>query len=76
LFGPTLFVEPRGSRHYASRDIADLHVEWAPMKSVTAAADVFNAFVGNRLDADPTTYFMAPRFRVDPRALRLGIHSH
>ena len=46
------------------------------MKSVTAAADVFNAFVGNRLDADPTTYFMAPRFRVDPRALRLGIHSH
>jgi hypothetical protein len=84
LLGQNLFVEPRGSRHYASRDVVDLHLEWRPPKFAAVVFDLFNAFgsdaltsvnttVGNRIDADPTSYFMAARLRVPPRTLRIGI---
>jgi Carboxypeptidase regulatory-like domain len=84
LLGQTLFVEPRGSRHYASRDVMDLHLEWRSSKYAVLAFDLFNALgsnaltsvnsiVGNKIDADPTTYFMAARLRVPPRTLRVGI---
>jgi hypothetical protein len=75
---------PRGSRHYASRDIVDLHLEWRSPKFAVLTLDLFNALgsdaltsvnttVGNQIDADPTSYFMAARLRVPPRTLRVGI---
>jgi len=84
LLGQTLFVEPRGSRHYASRDVVDLHLEWRSPTSAVLTLDLFNALgtdaltvvnatVGDRIDADPTTYFMAARLRVAPRTLRVGL---
>ena len=84
LLGQTLFVEPRGSRHYASRDVVDLHLEWRSPKIATLTLDLFNALgsdaltsvnttVGNRIDADSTSYFMAARLRVPPRTLRVGL---
>lgn len=84
LLGQTLFVEPRGSRHYASRDVVDLHLEWRSPKLAVLTFDLFNALgsnavtsvntiVGNRLDADPTSSFQAARLRVAPRTLRIGI---
>lgn len=84
LLGQNVFVEPRGSRQYASRDIVDLHLEWRSSKFAVLTADLFNALgsnaltsmnarVGDQLDADPTTYFGAARLRVAPRSLRLGL---
>jgi hypothetical protein len=84
LLGQTMFVEPRGSRHYASRDVVDLHLEWRSPKVAVVILDLFNALgsdaltsvnttVGNRIDADPTSYFMAARLRAPPRTLRVGI---
>jgi hypothetical protein len=84
LLGQTVFVEPRGSRHYASRDVVDLHLEWRSPKLAVVSFDLFNALgsdaltsvntvVGNRIDADPTSYFMAARLRVPPRTLRIGV---
>jgi hypothetical protein len=84
LLGQQIFVEPRGSRHYASRDVMDLHLEWRSPRIAVLTLDLFNATgsnaltsinttVGNRIDADPTTYFMAARLRVAPRTLRVGI---
>jgi hypothetical protein len=84
LYGQTLFVEPRGSRHYASRDVVDLHLERRSPKFAVLTLDLFNALgsnaltsvnstVGNQLDADPTSYFMAARLRVPPRTLRVGL---
>ena len=84
LLGQTLFIEPRGSRHFASRDVVDLHLEWRSPKFAVLMLDLFNALgsdaltsvntiVGNRVDADPTSYFNAARLRVPPRTLRVGI---
>ena len=84
LFGQTVFTEPRGSRHYASRDVVDLHVERRGPAFAVLTCDLFNVFgsnaltsvnpiVGNAYDADPTSFFMAPQLRVPPRTLRIGI---
>jgi hypothetical protein len=84
LLGQTVFVEPRGSRHYASRDVVDLHLEWRSPKRAVLMFDLFNALgtdaltsvnavVGNQIDADPTSYFMAARQRASPRTLRVGL---
>lgn len=84
LLGQTLFVEPRGSRHYASRDVVDLHLEWRSPRFAVITLDLFNAIgtdaltsvntiVGDQIDAEPTSYFHAARLRVPPRTLRVGI---
>jgi len=84
LLGQTLFLEPRGSRHYASRDVVDLHLERRSPKFAVVTLDLFNALgsnaltsvnslVGTRIDSDPTSYFMAERLRVAPRTLRIGL---
>jgi hypothetical protein len=84
LLGQNIFVEPRGSRQYASRDNVDLHLEWRSTKLAVFTADLFNALgsnaltsintrVGDQYDADPTSYFGAARLRVAPRSLRLGV---
>jgi hypothetical protein len=83
MLGQTVFVEPRGSRHFASRDVVDLHLERRG-KFAVLTLDLFNALgsnaltsvntiVGNRYDDDPTSFFMAPQLRVPPRTLRVGI---
>jgi hypothetical protein len=84
LLGQTVFVEPRGSRHFGSRDVVDVHVERRGPTFAVLTLDVFNALgsnavtsvntiVGNGYDADPTSFFMAPQLRVAPRTLRVGI---
>jgi len=84
LLGQTLFVEPRGSRHYASRDVVDLHLERRSPKFAVLTLDLFNALgsdaatlvnsiVGSRIDSDPTSYFNAARLRTAPRTLRVGL---
>src|SRR5260221_10628468 len=84
MLGQNVFVEPRGSRHYASRDVVDVNVERRGPKFAVLTLDLFNALgansatsvnatVGNQYDADPTSFFMAPQLRVAPRTLRVAI---
>jgi hypothetical protein len=84
MLGQNVFVEQRGSEHYSSRDVVDLHLERRGPNFAVLTLDLFNALgsnaltsvntiVGNRYDADPTSYFMAPQLRVAPRTLRVGI---
>lgn len=84
MLGQTVFTEQRGSRHYGSRDLLDLHLERRMPTLAVLTLDLFNALgsnavtsvnatVGNQYDADPTSYFMAPQLRVPPRTLRIGI---
>ncbi|MEO5568971.1 MAG: TonB-dependent receptor, partial [Gemmatimonadaceae bacterium] len=46
VIGQTIFVEPRGARHYASRTIVDAHVDWRPggdaRRGPVITFDVFN----------------------------------
>jgi hypothetical protein len=83
-FGQTVFIEPRGSRHYASRALVDAHLEWRSPRRAVLTLDVFNVLGENELVAiktsvedqfpsDPTTLFGAPRLRVSPRTLRVGL---
>jgi hypothetical protein len=87
IFGQTMFIEPRGSRHYASRDVLDTHLEWRPPRAPAGAAlsfDIFNLLgsnaltdvntnIGDGLRTDPTSIYGAPRLRVNPRTLRVGL---
>lgn len=88
VLGQVILVEPRGSRHYASRTLLDLHLERTfAQRAATRyvlALDLLNALgsraitrVKTSIDdlamEDPTSYLGAPRERVYPRALRLGL---
>jgi hypothetical protein len=84
VLGQTLLVEPRGSRQYASRDVVDAHLEWRIHKGPIATLDLFNVFdsnalvlintnIGDQDPHDPTSVFGAPRLRVSPRTLRIGV---
>ena len=88
VIGQTIFVEPRGSRHYASRTIVDTHLDWRPWErgraNVVLTADVFNltgshavttvkTAIDDQAISDPTSYLGAPRLRVPSRTLRLGL---
>ncbi|HEU4994386.1 MAG TPA: TonB-dependent receptor [Gemmatimonadaceae bacterium] len=83
LLGQPVFVEPRGSWHYPSRDVVDLHLEWQSPKAAVVTVDLFNALgsdaltsvntrLGGQLPDDPSTNFLAGRLRVAPRTLRIG----
>ncbi|MDQ3697397.1 MAG: hypothetical protein M3373_05160, partial [Gemmatimonadota bacterium] len=83
-YGQSILVEPRGSRHYASRAVIDAHLEWRTLRRVVVTFDLFNMFGADALVSvkteiddqalnDPTSIFGAPRMRVAPRALRVGI---
>jgi hypothetical protein len=83
-FGQTVLLEPRGSRTYASRAVVDAHLEWRTPRRAVLTFDLFNVFaedelllikttVEERLESDPTTFFAAPRLRVAPRTLRIGL---
>ena len=84
IVGQNVFVEPRGMRHYPSRDVVDLHVEWRSKGRVAVTLDLFNATgdksitlintnLGDRTASDPTSYFAATRLRTSPRTLRAGL---
>lgn len=84
VLGQTILVEPRGSRQYASRDILDAHLEWRSRRTPTLTFDMFNVLgsnalvsintnIGDQDPSDPTSLFGAPRLRVAPRTVRLGL---
>jgi hypothetical protein len=84
ILGQSMFVEPRGSRQYASRDVMDAHLEWRPRGRLVVTMDVFNVGganaltlintnIGDQTLSDPTSFFGAPRLRVAPRTLRVGL---
>src|SRR3712207_4393305 len=86
ILGQTVFVEPRGSRHYASRTNLDAHLEWRdPARArLLLTADVFNVLGSNtpvsvktsiddQVISDPTSHLGAVRLRVPPRTLRVGV---
>lgn len=86
VLGQTILVEPRGSRQYASRDILDAHLEWHGWRGPTLTLDLFNVLgsnalvsintnIGDQDPSDPTSVFGAPRLRVAPRTLRLGLRA-
>ena len=83
-YGQTMLTELRGSRHYASRDVVDAHLEWRSPRRMVLTCDLFNVFGENALVSiktdindqavsDPTSRFGAPRLRVAPRTLRVGL---
>ena len=88
VIGQMIFVEPRGSRQYASRSIADAHLEWTGLRRLirgaVLTADLFNltdshavvdvkTTIDDQATSDPTSRLGAPRLRVAPRTLRLGL---
>ena len=84
VLGQTIFVESRGSRQYASRDVVDAHLEWHSRTRAILTFDAFNVFASNALllintnigdqePSDPTSLFGASRLRVSPRSLRVGL---
>lgn len=83
-YGQSILIEPRGSRQYASRDVVDTHLEWRSPRRIVLTLDLFNVFGANALvsvkttvddqgASDPTSLFGAPRLRVAPRTLRVGL---
>lgn len=83
-FGQHILLEPRGDRHFASRAIVDAHLSWRGPRRIVVSADLFNVFAENELVAvetvirerdvtEPSSFFGAPRLRVPPRTLRIGI---
>jgi hypothetical protein len=85
--GQTILLEPRGNRKYQSRTNLDLRLERrfkGPGFDWLATADVFNAFasdaviernvtINDQISSDPTSIFAAPRRRVNPLALQVGM---
>ncbi len=85
--GQTIQLEQRGNRNYPARTIVDLRVERrfsAPGFAWVFTGDVFNALgsdaivernltINDQAILDPTSTFAAPRRRVNPRALQLGL---
>ena len=83
-FGQPILIEARGARHYASRAILDAHIEWRAPRQAVITFDLYNvlgedALVAVNTDiafqspAEPSTWFGAPRLRVAPRTLRIGV---
>jgi hypothetical protein len=85
--GQTILLEERGNRKYQSRTNIYLRVERrfkAPAFDWLAIADLFNATasdaviernltINDQISSDPTSKFAAPRRRVNPLALQLGL---
>lgn len=87
--GQTILLEDRGSRKYEARTDLDLRLEKrfaAGRTEWVATADLFNAFgsgaivernltINDQISTDPTSIFGAPRLRVSPRALQVGVRA-
>lgn len=83
-YGQSILVEPRGSQHFASRSTVDAHLEWRSPRRFVVTGDLFNVFgagalvsvktsIDDQAASDPTSFFGAPRMRVAPRTLRVGL---
>ncbi len=87
VIGQTILVEPRGTRHVASRSLLDLHLErglGADRRRFDFTLDLLNALgsravtrvkteIDDQAVSDPSSVLGAPRARVSPRALRIGM---
>jgi hypothetical protein len=84
VLGQTMLLEPRGRWHYGSRGILDTHLEWRARNRAVLTFDLFNVLGENELVAvkttvgeeypdDPTSKTLAPKLRVAPRTLRVGL---
>lgn len=85
--GQTVLLESRGNRKYPARSNLDLRLERrfkGPGFDWLATADVFNVLasdaviernltINDQISSDPTSIFAAPRRRVNPLALQLGM---
>ncbi|MEO8576469.1 MAG: TonB-dependent receptor [Gemmatimonadales bacterium] len=85
--GQTILLEQRGNRSYPKHPNLDLRLERrfaAPGFNWVFTGDLFNAFasdaivernltINNQATVDPTSIFAAPRRRVNPLALQLGL---
>jgi hypothetical protein len=85
--GQTILLEERGNRKYPSRTNLDLRLERrfkAPGFDWLLTADAFNVLasdaviernltINDQISTDPTSKFAAPRRRVNPLALQLGM---
>jgi hypothetical protein len=83
--GEAVFLETRGSREFDAEATLDLHLDRVfslPSVDVVVGLDVFNVFnsdavrdvktfVNGQVTEMPSTLFGAPRFRIDPRTVRL-----
>jgi hypothetical protein len=81
--GQTILLEQQGARKYPSRENLDLRLERS-FGQWTLTADLFNALasaaiiqrnltINDQVLRDPTSLFGAPRLRVPPRALQVGV---
>lgn len=89
VLGQTTLLENRGNRNYPWRAAIDLRLERrfsAPGFEWNITADLFNALgsdaiiernltVNDYITTDPTSVFGAPRLRVNPRALQVGLRA-
>ena len=84
VLGQSIFLEPRGARKYPGHINLDLRLERVFQKSFSLTADLFNALgsdaiiqrnltVNDQVTNDPTSVFGAPRRRVNPLALQVGM---
>jgi hypothetical protein len=87
VFGQSLLIEERGSRKYPSRFNVDVRLEKrfdARSFDYIVSGDIFNAFgsdaivqrnltVNDGISLDPTSVFGAPRRRVAPLRLQVGL---
>ncbi len=84
VLGQTILLEPRGARKYPGHANLDLRLERFFARSFSVTADLFNALgsdaivernltVNDGVTNDPTSVFGAPRRRVNPLALQVGL---
>jgi hypothetical protein len=85
--GQTILLEDRGARKYEPRFNVDVRLEKSVATRAlnwVLTADLFNAFasdaivernltINDQVNTDPTSIFAAPRRRVNPLALQLGM---
>jgi hypothetical protein len=84
VLGQTIYLEERGARKYPARANLDLRMEKVVAHWFSFTADLFNALgsdaiternltVNDFVTNDPTSTFGAPRRRVNPMALQVGL---
>ncbi|MEO7368825.1 MAG: carboxypeptidase regulatory-like domain-containing protein [Gemmatimonadaceae bacterium] len=84
VLGQTINLEARGARKYPGHSNIDLRIERLFARSFSITADLFNAFASNSIvernltvndgvTNDATSVFGAPRRRVNPLALQVGL---
>jgi hypothetical protein len=84
VLGQTINLESRGARKYPGHANLDLRLERVFASSFSFTADIFNALgsdaiiernltVNDQITNDPTSTFGAPRRRVNPLAMQVGL---